>query len=332
MRRWLDWCSSLDCERPTTTYRPTEFDACSHFLCHVQAVDDDLPSRLIYVGDDDDDVRLYAAHDEEQGSRPSYATLTHCWGPSGIEAATTQQNYGRRLQAIEVESLPRTFQHAIIATRRLGLQYVWIDGLCILQDDAEDWLKECNRMGSIYANCTINLVAAAADGSSVGCFFNRGLGSERAVNLHLRLEESSEEKTLFCCIPSGRPEPSPKDSITVKRAWCFQETYLAPRNLYFFKSELAWECRTISASEDFSIGHGSSYDPLKFLRRGPCKASVTDWCHIQQWVVLVIEYSRAKLNFSKDKLVAMSGIAKAFHKHFSAKEPHTMNHHYLAGL
>ncbi|ENH73389.1 hypothetical protein FOC1_g10008875, partial [Fusarium oxysporum f. sp. cubense race 1] len=72
-----------------------------------------------------------------------------------------------------VHSLPKTFQDTVTATRNLGYRYLWIDSLCIAQDDQEDWAREAALMykGYTYAEC--NLAAAASRDSSGGLFFKR---------------------------------------------------------------------------------------------------------------------------------------------------------------
>ena len=88
-----------------------------------------------------------------------YLALSHCWGTAhgGHVPRTTKATLSDRLVSIDWEELSKTFQDALIITRGLGMRYIWIDSLCIVQDDKEDFETECAKMGLVYskAHCTI---------------------------------------------------------------------------------------------------------------------------------------------------------------------------------
>lgn len=86
-----------------------------------------------------------------------YAALSHRWGRPGTTVCTTTANLDNRLEAISEAELSQLFQDAISTTRRLGLQYLWIDSLCILQDSHEDWERESVLMGDVYGNADITI-------------------------------------------------------------------------------------------------------------------------------------------------------------------------------
>jgi len=118
-RQWIDECLKL------------------HVNC-LNRVALRLPSRVIDVGSSEtlQDPCLVLVNDR----CGSYATLSHCWGGS-IPAMTTLCNYAERQRSIPFLSLPRQFQDAIVVTRQLGLRYIWIDSLCIIQDSQQDWIE-----------------------------------------------------------------------------------------------------------------------------------------------------------------------------------------------
>src|SRR5438034_1924444 len=70
-----------------------------------------------------------------------------------------------------MRALPKTFQDAVLLTRALGVRYLWIDSLCIIQDDEKDWKRENPKMGEVYQYATITIAAAHARDSSEGCFY-----------------------------------------------------------------------------------------------------------------------------------------------------------------
>jgi hypothetical protein len=79
------------------------------------------------------------------------------------------------MDSISVHSLPKTFLHSIAAARRLGVSYLWIDSLCIIQGSSDDWQAESSQMSEIYQNGLCNLSATGASDSEGGLFFNRNL-------------------------------------------------------------------------------------------------------------------------------------------------------------
>ena len=84
-----------------------------------------------------------------------------------------ENNIGSFLHRIPRNALPKTFRDFIKINRFLGIQYIWIDSLCIVQDDEEDWKAESARMTNVYGEAVLNVAAVGAADGSVGCFFER---------------------------------------------------------------------------------------------------------------------------------------------------------------
>lgn len=140
----------------------------SHQSCAIPSGEPALPSRVIDVGNGTTDPYLLCT----DGRRAKYSALSYCWGETDTLQATTKSL--AQLQArISPQLLPTTLRDAIYATRQLGIQYLWIDALCIVQDDAEDWACEAVRMREIYANASVTLSANDACDSSEGLFRSR---------------------------------------------------------------------------------------------------------------------------------------------------------------
>lgn len=94
----------------------------------------ELPTRIIDVGDEGRDPRLV----DGAGRYSQYATLSHCWGDVPTIKTETESIRLRR-DGIPLETLPKTFCEAIQVCRKLGMPYLWIDSLCIIQDSKGDW-------------------------------------------------------------------------------------------------------------------------------------------------------------------------------------------------
>jgi Heterokaryon incompatibility protein (HET) len=112
-----------------------------HQSCHVAAATF-LPTRLIDVG-----VKTPPAPSlcfgENLTSRARYTTLSHCWGESiSMPVTLKTSNIQSMMHSLDFRSLPKTFQEAILVTQKLGIRYIWVDSLCIIQDCQKDWEKE----------------------------------------------------------------------------------------------------------------------------------------------------------------------------------------------
>jgi hypothetical protein len=92
-----------------------------------------LPKRVIDIGDEGTNPRLYISEGEKQ----QYAALSHCWGPSQL-LTTNTATISDRQKGINWQDLPKTFRDAIKICHILGIRYIWIDSLCIIQDDRYD--------------------------------------------------------------------------------------------------------------------------------------------------------------------------------------------------
>ncbi|EUC41130.1 hypothetical protein COCMIDRAFT_61418, partial [Bipolaris oryzae ATCC 44560] len=115
-----------------------------------------LPTRVIDVGDKNSSrIRLVVSH----GRLDRYIALSHCWGHSE-PITTTKDNLDRHInEGVEIGDLPQTFRDAIEVVRALGFRYLWIDCLCIIQQDGEDWQREVTRMPEVYGNAAMTIAS-----------------------------------------------------------------------------------------------------------------------------------------------------------------------------
>jgi hypothetical protein len=103
---------------------------------------------------------------------PTYATLSHCWGDGEIPKLRVNTLIEMQ-RAILVSRLSRTFREAMETAKQLGFEYIWIDSLCIIQENQADWLIEASRLGTIYQNSGLNIAATRSPGGDEGCFTTR---------------------------------------------------------------------------------------------------------------------------------------------------------------
>ena len=313
----------------------------SHQACNkAQPLVPPLPTRVIDVGTRGG-TRAPRLHVTTNNAIGRYTTLSHRWAYE--EPLRLQVNNLEDFQReIPISRLTRTFQDAIEATRRLGIQYIWIDSLCIIQDSpaGRDWAAESAKMASVYENSYVNFAATHAMDSSQGCFFDRKLSQVRPVRLYVNWEVRSG---FYHTAQSHSFPRSVAGAPLYKRGWVYQERALAPRIIHCTDTQVYWECLESIASESFPTGlphaiHSSNTDcqcrtwrrlrppASSILERLSPQNSTSDTFYdsLRLWNLVVNQYQTLDLTFERDKLVAISGLAKLHSKFLDTQ--------YLAGM
>lgn len=188
------------------------------------------------------------------GLESAYVALSHCWGTSQpcVTAHATSENsqstLDHRKAGIQWKALPKTFQDAITLTSLLGISFIWIDSLCIIQNDKEDWATESAKMADIYENASLTLSATVSAGDSYGCF-PESFSTSRSLPVSLPEDvgtcEIAVRKPIVHWDVLGQSELHARFPL-MSRGWAFQERLLSRRVLHFSESELVWECRELS--------------------------------------------------------------------------------------
>jgi hypothetical protein len=116
-------------------------------------------------------------------SKGQYIALSYCWGKV-LAYTTTSRNLERHKEdrGIRYIQLPQTLRDAIFLTRYLGIRYLWVDCLCIVQDDNADWEREASRMADVYSNAYLTLRATRASHCGEGFLHARKVGGRRVVS------------------------------------------------------------------------------------------------------------------------------------------------------
>lgn len=161
-----------------------------------------LPTRVLDLGKDpspQDSIKLFETEGAEDGD--VYMTLSHRWGPTQF-ITTTRDTLEQRIAGITLSDLSETFKDAVSLTRKLGIRYLWIDSLCIIQKDKEDWEREAGKMGSVYFQSFLNVAATSSADGNGGLFKKRlvliaDVPSTFAVKSHLIVREYSESIRIY---------------------------------------------------------------------------------------------------------------------------------------
>ena len=217
----------------------------NHPSCSRRKQDQRLPTRVLDVGTGDRPREPYLF--EANGQRGTYVTLSHRWGTMSKQFRTTKGNLHNHKFQIRLHEFPTLFQDAIKVTRLLGVQYLWIDCLCIVQDDDDEWQRECEKMASIYENSFLTISALLATHNGQGLFPKR---SEKAKAVYLRMLNG----TIIGLRPSTPGlTTTVKHSVMDTRGWILQERVLSPALLHYGDCQMFWECSGGQASEVFPV-------------------------------------------------------------------------------
>ncbi|KAK6850694.1 HET-domain-containing protein [Apiospora arundinis] len=255
----------------------------THTICRLNQ-NTELPSRLVDVEAEPKGVRLVRTDNLPAGT--SYTALSHVWGSPRTTPpflVTTLKNLSSMKEFVQLESLPQTFQDAVETTRALGLRYVWIDSLCIIQDCAEDWMHEAPRMAKIYSNAYITIVATSATSAHHGFL-------ERAVS------DIRPAKMPYCI--SGK--------ASTEAGFCYMQTKYSSSILIFV------ECWSGDWSEDNRVSGDLLINRMPWLggRASSGESSEDSEAILRSWYYIVEAYTCRSLTMEQDKLLALSGVMK----------------------
>ncbi|KAL6851841.1 HET domain-containing protein [Trichoderma novae-zelandiae] len=289
-----------------------------------------LPQRILDIGSTDSDRIRLKAFDVDDGEIPKYACLSHCWGTSR-PSSTTIANLETHKQGIPCSVLPRLFRDTITFVRRLGISLLWIDSLCIIQDDQDDWRQEAAKMASVYQNAYIVISASKSSGSDESLF---GEIDQQLKPSIVPLPSLGQGVALcfrksFTHLPGYMDQRLVKSSSlpTLNRGWIFQERLLSSRILHFGPQELSWEClreSTCQCTPSTAVGSGNGAADIAYTlsaqRISEPKAIFNHeyWQRLEEpqltkvWHMLVEDYTKLHLTFERDIFPAISGIAKGF--------------------
>ncbi|KAH7081366.1 heterokaryon incompatibility protein-domain-containing protein [Paraphoma chrysanthemicola] len=256
----------------------------------------EVPTRLIDIRGR---LRLVITRLQPGNRRFSqYATLTHRWLPDS-KALLLRSNIDAFQDELPSSFLTPVFHDTITAARRLHLDYVWIDALCIIQDDAEDWDMEAARMETVYKHAHCNSGANGTErihGDRVGLFLPRDSAKYSVVQTPVYRRNHTEVYYGF----NAELRPSIESDRLMQRGWVFQERLLSPRSIYF-GDQIKWECPELLANGHFR----------------------KDWATTTS-VRTLLGYSMCVLTYQSDVFPALSGLARAFQRE--------LDDTYLAGV
>ncbi|RAK94781.1 HET domain-containing protein [Aspergillus ibericus CBS 121593] len=285
------------------------FDICdeTHQSCGKST--DTWPTRVVFVGHSNkNSLQL-----QELESSVDYIALSHCWGDKTLEreqCLTTDRNYSQRKQGFQYDQLPRLFQNAIEVTRNLGKDYLWIDALCIIQGNKDDWQKEGKKMEDVFASAYCTIAP-----SSATCWVDGFLSNfPTKIPIHKVCQSPNPEHDFSQHVDNGPLS---------KRAWVLQERILSRRTIFFTSRGIYWECGNGVRCGNLTIlkcplSRWYSIDS-NFPSRLHISGVSSTITFLQE---LIKDYTSRCLTVKTDRVLAFSGLAKRISKALDTYENH----------
>lgn len=279
-----------------------------------------FPERLIDVSTSN--LRLVERNDinGDLATRPQYAALSYCWGPpheAEYQSKTTTKNLAKQFEGLNFDALSFVLQDAVKATRNLRIPYLWVDSLCILQDDISDWHKQCSQMSDIYGKARVTLIAASSRSCNEGFLVPRRRFRRR---LHLPYQSSRCPNIIGSFIVYFTHASSPvifsswvselsADLLYcqwARRGWTFQENAMASTCIVFGNTDVYLGRHSAFVSRYGAAGYVGT--------RSIANVRPNESPH-QAWVSVLKRYSQftaASFTNPTDLLPALSGLARLF--------------------
>lgn len=269
-------------------------------------------------------ARLYSV---PQGDHPRYVALSYCWGDTQSEQVkTTKANLQHRHDATNLSEFPQTIKDAIQVCRSLGFHYIWIDALCIVQDNDREIASEIAKMGSIYQGAALTIGAASAANSTEGFLqdrtFEQAYGKLfRIPYCHKQDNHTTRGSVFLSELPISDEYQEPLD----KRGWTMQEDMLSLRLLRFGSKQTTWRCPTYpgginidggscpireNEDPDFDVHDPSRNSEVRsrMLEDGALALSNV----YGSWQKNIERYTLRKLSKASDRLPACAALAENF--------------------
>ncbi|USP81412.1 hypothetical protein yc1106_08686 [Curvularia clavata] len=281
IKRWIDQCDQNHGGR------------CHTFTDPIFKIPE--ATGLIFI----DVEKLCLVRQSKDGQKYRYAALSYVWGTTTDPFQTTMSNFDElsKPNAFKLPEniwrLPKTIKDSFLLTRTLGIQYLWVDRFCIIQDDEVSKPHQLASMTSIYTNSYVTIAATEGEDSSYGLC---GIGKKRPRTPPFDIFNF----TPSCRMISYSPRKSTSRQVYHTRGWTFQEWTFPRRTIVFHDQTVTWACQKCQQQENG-----------KESWQIPQKTYISIWTRRvdpQVYCTKVDEYSRRNLSDPSDVLTAFDAF------------------------
>ncbi|KAI1114867.1 heterokaryon incompatibility protein-domain-containing protein [Nemania sp. NC0429] len=292
----------------------------NHSECsNARTAENWIPKRLLEINDKDSsfEIRLIEPTENKTWLGIKFAALSHVWGDINTSPPLRllSSNIRQLKNGIQGSELPKTFLDAVHVCARLGIRFLWIDSLCIIQNSLDDWREQAPLMHRIYGHALITIVATSARSCHDG-FLQRNVSliptAEVAYSVPAAEEQGGCDDNFLIIYGSDNPLESWRmhainGSKWNTRAWTMQERTLSSRMVHFCHNKIFFECRGGLQSEENEPVQESDVFNSTLWPRNPLATFEELYQH---WQLFVGEYSARNLTVGSDKLLAIQSVAE----------------------
>lgn len=264
-----------------------------------------LPTRVIDVQKSSSPM-VHLHIPDEDCEYDEYLTLSYCWGGDQTFLAL-KDNLGALKSGFALSTLPQTLQDAVQTTRQLGYHYLWVDALCIIQDDEEDMAREIAAMADIYNNSTATILAATSSSMSKG-YLNHPRRQPSFITLPVNLP-NGEKGHIGISETSERYHFTWDTDPLSQRGWALQEFLLAKRILFYGPYEVLFGCQGLGFARLFP-----SYINYPDDQQPSSRSLFYSQDRAASWSEIVRQYTCRRLTFPEDRIHAIAGIVLALER------------------
>ncbi|KAK0631333.1 heterokaryon incompatibility protein-domain-containing protein [Immersiella caudata] len=294
-----------------------------------------------------------------------YAALSYCWGSEdelrrNPPLKTTASTWNRMRSGVDISDMPLTIRQALTICSRLDIEYIWVDALCIVQDDKADWEIEARKMATVYSLAKVTIIAASSTSCHSGFLdavhlagapFELPAQIKWPPTMKLVARKTNTSTFHFDLKDFANFDPvsvAPTESLDAidHRGWTFQEEYLATRYIKFTKEDIQWQCRddagclcgqAVQKNERRAI-YQDLWATASQVVSGSSKAHKTSAATVNRafceagracWETIVKDFSRRQFTSANDKLLALSGLVSRLAPNMQSP---TVDSTYIAGM
>lgn len=284
----------------------------NHPLCREESQgldDEEWPRRILAIDPLSSQVKLIEFN---VAMAQQYTALSYCWGPVPPPIRASLSTLHKLKRGLSISSLPQTLEDAVLASIKLGSYLIWIDSLCIIQDDSSDWEKESCKMSTVYRHALLTIIASCSSSCNEGFLDRERDAPVLLQRLELGGQWTEVRARKVSRVGYHRPykydhggEHRGVEPVDI-RGWTLQEKLLSPRSVTFTSDEVQWECRAVKRCE---CNQPPSEGAMNHLSLSP----------IEEWFSTLEDYTTRRLTNKTDRLVALSGISKAMSRSLHAR-------------
>ncbi|KAK5655123.1 hypothetical protein OQA88_6022 [Cercophora sp. LCS_1] len=273
IQKWLDNCRT------------------NHKACNARP-DDEMPTRVIDVGD--------------TNNKPSVRLVS-------TEGMREHDTYNDMTQGVSITEVAKTHRELILLARSLGIRYVWIDALCIIQGDTADWERESRTMARVYGNAVLTVIAGRSAGTKDGFITN---AFQNPASCQLPVSATDSPNTLGVGLSRSQ-----NLGPTSSRGWCLQERILSRRAIIFAEEQLVFRCVTQNIWEDGETKTILTPPPKPSAAQG---ALAPHERALKEWYNTIFQFSQCALSNPHDIFAASTALAQ--------QTSAVLNSRFLAGI